>query len=223
MPFRVLIVDQVTESRAAVEQILTAAGHFVTSVSGFHEAKHRMMFTLPDVLVTTLKLGAYNGIQLVLRAQDNGTRMAAIVVHDSFDAVLEREAVDAGAVFTTTPLDAAELLALIDRLLAAADLRTAVERKWPRKPADVPVDISGQAAKVVEISYGGLRLELIGDPGETIARIEQVRVPAVGTLPIHPIWARGGEAASHLWWCGAEIDAADDQTAQAWRRFVDSV
>src|SRR4051812_44794526 len=224
MPFRVLIVDHGAESRAAIERLLVAGGHLVTTVSGYHEAKQRLLFVRPDLLVTPLKLGAYNGIQLVLRARSEGSSLPAVVVHDALDHVLERETINAGAAFLGGPLNESAFVALVEQLLRgvhdAAD--SAIQRKWPRKAAGVAVAVRGAAVTLLDVSYGGLRLELLGAPDETLGRIEAIDIPHVGTIPIQPVWALGGSVGSSRWWCGAEVRAADG-AADAWRRFVDSL
>src|SRR6266850_3713187 len=113
MAFRVLVVGPAAESKTTVERVLADAGNFVTSVYDFQEAKQRLLVAVPDLLVTALKLGAYNGIQLVLRAHADDRSMPAIVVHDSRDSVLEREAAGAGAVYVTTPIDEDSFAALV--------------------------------------------------------------------------------------------------------------
>jgi CheY-like chemotaxis protein len=227
MAFRVLVVGPAAESKTAVERVLADAGNFVTSVSDFQEAKQRLLVAIPDLLVTSLKLGAYNGIQLVLRAHADDRSMPAIVMHDSRDSVLEREAAGAGAAYVTTPIDEESFAALVDRLLTSthvphAGVSARVPRKWPRKKAAVQVDVNGDTATVLDVSYGGLLLELSGVPDETLAAIETVAIPTVGTILVHPVWARGGAVGSQRWWCGAELDFTDEAIGGAWRRFVDS-
>jgi CheY-like chemotaxis protein len=225
MPFRVLIADPVPESREAIERTLTGLGHFVTSVSNFQEAKQRVLLATPDLLVTALKLGAYNGIQLVLRAHADHPGMGAIVMHDTNDPVLEREATNAGASYLITPIDEPAFVVLVDRLLNSviAQASSTVARKWPRKHAGVDAAVSGDTAKVVDVSYGGMRLELSGVPDEALMTIETVAIPNVGTVTVHPVWARMAAGGSPRWWCGAEVDARDELAAGAWRRFVDSL
>ena len=92
---RLLIVDPVDTSRNAVEHALTGRGHFVTALSSFQAAKERILLASPDLLIAALRLGAYNGIHLVLRAS---AAMPAILLDDVYDPVLEREATSAGAV-----------------------------------------------------------------------------------------------------------------------------
>jgi len=222
MPFRLLIVDPVPQSREAVERVLTGMGHYATTVSTFQEAKQRLGFAPPDLLVTAVKLGAYNGIQLVLRARP---AVSALVIDDGCDPVLEKEATSAGAVYLTRPLDDASLVAVVERLLrdAPAHGSSTVARRWPRKHADMPVDVSGDVARVVDVSYGGLRLELSGAPDDALMTITAVAIPSVGVVAIHPIWARVAAGGTPRWWCGAEVDANDEQYGDVWRTFVDSL
>ncbi len=222
MPFRLLIVDPVAQSREAVERMLTARGHFATTVSSFQDAKQRLVLAPPDLLVTAVKLGPYNGIQLVLRARPG---VSALVIDDSLDPVLEKEATSAGAVYLTRPLDDGALVAVVERLLrdAPTPASSTVARRWPRKHADMPVDVSGDEARVVDVSYGGLRLELSGTPDDALMTIASVAIPSVGVVSIHPIWARVAASGAHRWWCGAEIDVSNEQNEDVWRRFVDSL
>jgi len=197
-------------------------GHFVTTVSTFQEAKQRLVLAPPDLLVTTVKLGAYNGIQLVLRATAG---VSSLVIDDAYDPVLEREATSAGAVYLVRPIEDGSLVAVVERLLggARAQPTSNVTRRWPRKHADMPVDVTGGVAKVIDVSYGGLRLELSGTPEDALLTIAAVAIPSVGVVAIHPVWARVAAGGAHHWWCGAEIADSDEQNADVWRRFVDSL
>jgi len=222
MPFRLLIVDPEVPSREAVERVLTTGtGNFATGVSSFQEAKQRMALAPPDLLVTAVKLGAYNGIQLVLRAMSD---LPAVVIDDAYDPVLEKEATSAGAVYLTRPLEDEALTAVVERLLQDSPMQpsSTVARRWPRKHVDMFVDVSGDAARVVDISYGGLRLELTGTPDEALLTIEAVAIPSIGVVAIHPIWARIAAGGTATWWCGVEV-ASDERGGDVWRRFVDSL
>ena len=223
MPFRLLIVDPELPCREAVERVLTTGtGNFATGVSSFQEAKQRIALAPPDLLVTAVKLGAYNGIQLVLRTTPD---LPSVVIDDSYDPVLEKEATSAGAVYLTRPLEDAALAGVVERLLrdALPPASATVARRWPRKHADMTVDVSGDAARVVDVSYGGIRLELTGAPDEALLTIEAVAIPSVGVVAIHPIWARMAAGGTPTWWCGAAVDVSDEQSSGVWRRFVDSL
>ena len=225
MPFRLLVVDSDRAHLSAVERALTSSGNLVTCVSNFGDAKQRLLFAPPDLLLTAVRLGPYNGLHLVLRAHADHPEMPAIVMDKQADPVLEAEARNADAVFVTTSLDQESLVTLVNKLLAQTQVRPSptVERRWPRKPAVVPAQSAGGEVRVVDVSYGGLRLEISGVPDDRLSRISAVHIPNVGAVPIHPIWARGGSGAAGGWWCGAEVNESDEHTNDAWRRFVDSL
>ena len=203
--------------------MLSTTGNSVMSIAGFEEAKQRLVLAPPDLLVTALRLGSYNGLHLVLRAHADHPDRPAIVVHTQADAVLEIEAINAGATYVTTPLDEAQFVALVEQLLAESPVRpsSTVPRQWPRKPVTVRAKVGGNEAKVVDVSYGGLRVE-IGSLSQPLARLRTVDIPGLGALPVNAIWARGGSVTGQ-WWCGAEIDEVDEDTSDAWRKFVDSL
>jgi len=170
-----------------------------------------------------VKLGSHNGIHLVLRARADHPHTQAIVVHTDDDAVLEQEATSAGASYIKLPIDETRFLGLVNGLLAKSALpqSSRVIRRWPRKQVKVRARVGNNDASVVDVSYGGLRLE-IGTIDHPLSRLATIDIPSVGSLPVHPVWARGGGAVGR-WWCGAEVDEADQHAFDAWRRFVDSI
>jgi DNA-binding response OmpR family regulator len=223
MPFRLLVVNAEPDARATMDRMLSTAGNMVTSVAEFDQAEERLVYAPPDLLITGVKLGSHNGIHLVLRARADHPHTQAIVVHTDDDAVLEQEATSAGATYIKLPLDETRFLGLVNGLLAKSALpqSSRVVRRWPRKPVKVRARVGNNDASVVDVSYGGLRLE-IGTIDHPLSRLATIDIPSVGSLPVHPVWARGGGAVGR-WWCGAEVDEADEYAFDAWRKFVDSL
>jgi CheY-like chemotaxis protein len=223
MPFRVLVVNADPVARSDMERMLSTAGNLVTAVAEFDEAQQRLVYAPPDLLVTGVRLGAHNGLHLVLRTHAEHPDTPAIIVHTSRDAVLETEAMNAGATFVTTPIEEDYFVSLVEDLLAGTPSQpsSTVPRRWPRKQVEVFARVGDNLATVVDVSYGGLRLE-IGTIDHPISRLATIDIPSLGALPVHPVWARGGGALGR-WWCGAEVDAADAHASDVWRRFVDSL
>jgi DNA-binding response OmpR family regulator len=225
MPFRALVVDTDREALSATEQILEPAGYLVVCASTFEEAKRRLEFAPPDLLVTAARLGAFNGLHLALRARTDWPTMAVVVVDDHGDAVLEAEAKKIAAMYVAKPFDGSDLVNLVKKLLEGVSERpsSAVERRWPRKLAEVAANAGGAKVKVVDVSYGGMRLQLSGLPDDGLSPFNTLSLPSVGRLPIHPVWARGGVGTPPVWWCGVEVKPTGHRTANAWRKFVDSL
>jgi DNA-binding response OmpR family regulator len=62
----VLIVEPDRSQGSAAKQVLESAGFDVNCVETFDEAERLLACGAPDVLITSLRLGAYNGLHLVL-------------------------------------------------------------------------------------------------------------------------------------------------------------
>ena len=95
--------------------VLSEAGFSVDSIESFSEAKAVLAEKSPDLLVTCLRLGAYNGLHLVLRGKAVRPDLAAVVVSHAADAALQAEAERLGATFVVEPVSRSELAAVISR------------------------------------------------------------------------------------------------------------
>jgi DNA-binding NtrC family response regulator len=98
--------------------LLEAAGYRVLSAGSFDEAKQVLALEGPDLLITGVRLGPYNGLHLVLRSRSDHPDMAAIVTSRHRDAVLEQEARRQNAGFVVRPVADDEFLAEVSRSLA---------------------------------------------------------------------------------------------------------
>jgi CheY-like chemotaxis protein len=225
MPFRALVVDTNREALSATERMLEPAGYLVACASTFEEARRRLELAPPDLLVTAVRLGAFNGLHLVLHAHADCPAMPAIVVDDQRDAVLEAEAKKMAAAYVAKPLDRNDLVNLAKRLLEGLNERpsSVVERRWRRKPVALSANAGGAVVKVLDVSYGGLRLELSSLPDVGLSPLNAVSLPSVGQLAIHPVWARGGIGTPPVWWCGVEVKPTEHRTTKKWLKFVDSL
>ena len=113
-PKHVLIVDDDEAVLDMFTGILRQAGHDVTSFSLFESAKAYLSAAKPDVLISDVRLGAFNGLQLVVFAKLQHPEMIAIVLTGYDDPVLRTEAAHAGASYLVKPIDSERLLELIN-------------------------------------------------------------------------------------------------------------
>jgi DNA-binding NtrC family response regulator len=95
----VLIVEPAAEDRERIATALRGVGVKADIVDTFERARDRLSTATPDVLVTEVRLGAYNGLHLVLRAKAIRPSLKAIVTSRTADRVLQREAHALGAEF----------------------------------------------------------------------------------------------------------------------------
>ena len=122
----VLVVDANPTDRSHTVMLLEGAGYKVASVPGFDEAKQFLAAEVPDLLITDLRLGSYNGLHLILRSRRDHPGMAALVVSRYPDPVLEAEALRQNARFLLKPLADEQLLEAIIGVLP-----TVVEQAEP--------------------------------------------------------------------------------------------
>jgi len=130
MASRVLIVDDDEGTRAGLAQLLEQAGYEATTVGRFQDALRIVRTNPPDLLITDVRLEAYNGLQLVLSSPHH---VPAIVITGFADPVLETEARRRGAEYLLKPVSPGLLLTLVEEKLAAAKAGFPLPRRWPRK------------------------------------------------------------------------------------------
>ena len=107
-----VLVDDDRAVLALFLRAFRAAGCDVVAFSDFLDAKDYLSHTTPDILVTDLRLGAFNGLQLLtLGLKEAQATVIVLTGHD--DPVLEREAVAADAVYLVKPITPEHLIAVV--------------------------------------------------------------------------------------------------------------
>jgi DNA-binding response OmpR family regulator len=117
MAAKILIVDDDQATRLGLTELLEAEGHSVTAVATLHEGLEVVRSGAPDLLIADVRLGAFNGLQLLMA---NLHSLPAIMISGFADPVLEAEARKAGAEYMVKPIDPARLLILVEQKVAGA-------------------------------------------------------------------------------------------------------
>ena len=211
---QVLVVAN-TRRGVAVRHILEEAGHEAMLVRTLATAIERLRFRSPDLLVSELRLGACNGLYLVIRHQETHPFMRAIVIDAMFDSVLAADAARYRACYLSEPLDKVTLLEHVSRSLEAGP-----QRRWPRwSSGGLVAEVQNEAARVVDLGYGGLCLEF---PKELdVPRRFRIVLSDSGlAIQARAVWTRGGPSGSM--WCGAAHSGKDPSTKLEWRQLVNS-
>jgi DNA-binding response OmpR family regulator len=118
MPPRILIVDDNEEYLEGLNELLTLQGYEPLLARTFGEGQRALREDAPDLLIADVRLGPFNGLQLIATGQ---VRIPTIVVSGFDDPVLQADAKAFGADYLVKPIETADLLALIDRRLAAVE------------------------------------------------------------------------------------------------------
>jgi DNA-binding NtrC family response regulator len=106
----VVVVDDDASMLRLISTWVTAAGHDVVSFSQFAEAKSYLATARPDVIIADVRLGAFNGLQLVIQARMEDPEITAIVLTGFYDPVLSAEVSKLGASYLVKPIRSEALL-----------------------------------------------------------------------------------------------------------------
>ena len=94
-----LLVEDNPALLSGLRELLEGAGLEVVGCGTFQDAKDYLQGHTPTVLVTDVRLGAYNGLHLVLLARQRQSGLPVIVYSSHEDHALREEAQAFGAVY----------------------------------------------------------------------------------------------------------------------------
>jgi DNA-binding NtrC family response regulator len=113
LPRAILLVDTRTVPLRRLSETLQRAGHHVIPAASFDEAKRALAVYEPAVLISALRLAAFNGIHLVHLGRLANPRMPAIILSSERDATLHEEVHRVGATLLIEPVQTPMLLSLL--------------------------------------------------------------------------------------------------------------
>src|SRR5215218_7034774 len=217
LPFRILVLDDDEHALSGIVELLRDAGHHVTGAATYDAAKRLLAVTAFDLLVTDVRLRSFNGLHLVMQTHADQPEMAVIIITGYDDPLIELEAHRYHAELVRKPIKPKPFTDLVNRTLTSVRR----QRRWPRKRVlgGFRVTVKGRPAAVVDVSYGGLRLELQDDG--PLPQTFDVEVTGIGLhLEVEPVWFHStGQATGTV--CGATLAAEHTPSARTWRAIVD--
>lgn len=113
-PPQVLIVDDDPATRNGIAELLRMAGCRCIAVGSFVVARDLLKTSPPDVLVTDVRLGEHNGLQLIVGSPHP---VRAIVISGFDDPVLKADALRAGATYIAKPVNPSEIVGAVRQKL----------------------------------------------------------------------------------------------------------
>ena len=123
MPKRVLVAEPDNEIRMNFQQAAGPATEIIAS-RDFVTAREWLLQQPPDILVTNVRLGAYNGLHLIYLAGAHNSSIRTIVYAGYYDLSLIAEAQRAKAFFEPTHRVVAALPSYLVAALPEYDRRT---------------------------------------------------------------------------------------------------
>ena len=212
----ILIVDDHRVTRLGLAEMIGDAGYTVVTTGTFQEARQILREDPPDLLIADVRLGSFNGLQLVI----SGTkRVPAIVITGFADPVLEAEARRGGAEYLVKPFDPDRLMTMIREKLGTTPSPYPVPRRWRRKAvAGMPAHVDDQPARIVDVSYGGVKFE-IRPAQQSLPESFQLRLANVA-LQADLVWK--SMLNDEVWVCGAAV-WPEENSARQWFGIVDTM
>lgn len=212
----VLIVDPDSAHALVLRDALVSDGNVVRIASSFQAAVETLAAGGVGVLITAVRLGAFNGLHLIIRSKALYPHIRSIVIGLPADRCCESDRLHAP--FLQKPVAASTIVTAVAGEIERA--ASSPQRRWPRKHVHLPAVVSNADLDIVDLSYGGLRLQGAKTPVGVGSELT-IKVPSLGvsikaiarwTKPMHE------EGVS---WCGAEI--VDPGTINDWTGVVDSL
>jgi DNA-binding response OmpR family regulator len=217
LPYRVLVLDDDEHALSGIVELLRDAGHNVTGAATYDAAKRLLAVSPFDLLVTDVRLRSFNGLHLVMQTRTDHPEIGVIIITGYDDPMIDMEAHRYHAQLVRKPIRPKEFMRTVDDALA----KVRRQRRWPRKRVigGFRVTVKGRPAAVVDVSYGGLRLEL-PEPAP-ISESFDVEVAGIGLhLEVEAVWSQAtGQSTATV--CGATLAAEHTPSARTWRAIVD--
>jgi len=217
LPFRVLVLEDDEHELSGIVELLRDAGHSVTGAATYDAAKRLLAVSPFDLLVSDVRLRSFNGLHLVMQTRTDHPEIGVIIITGYDDPLIDMEAHRYHAQLVRKPIRPAEFLRTVNEALA----KVRRQRRWPRKRVvgGFRVTVKGRPAAVVDVSYGGLRLEL-PEPAP-VSESFDVEVAGIGLhLEVQAVWSQASEQ-STCTLCGATLAAEHTPSARTWRAIVD--
>jgi DNA-binding response OmpR family regulator len=216
----IIVVNADLRALRHTEGLLSEHGYLVAALSSFVDARRLLDSVMPDLLIADLRLAHYNGLHLAIRSHQDHPDVPVIITAGHEDPVAEAEATRYGAAFVVAPLENREFLRHVQAAVAARRKTQRPIRRWLRTPVAgvVAVDAAHAQARIVDLSYGGVRLAF-RDPCQ-IPTTFDIALPTGGvSVKAHCVWT-AQSAGDNQVCCGAELR---DVASGPWRAFVDAV
>lgn len=215
----ILIAEHDRTTLAEISKLVRGAGHKVLTARSISQAEAMLAVSRPALLIVDVRLAGENGLQLLLPSRLTHPRMAAIVTSEFADEFLENEARQYGAsAYFVKPIAADTLLTRISETLAGIGR----PRRWARAPIDPPMEgyINGRRCDVVDVSAGGLRVELLEQEGQPLPSRFEMTLPALSAaLDVELVWT-GRVSGSGRVSAGVTLAPAPVEATRAWREKI---
>src|SRR5688572_13278592 len=220
-PWGILVVEDDLATLRPLLELLRKTGYSAAGALHFDTASGLVRAIPFDLMIAGVKPGADSSLDLIRLARDHQPGMAVIAMTAIHDPLLEEECTRLGVTCLIKPLDLPPFLSIVAEKVSDLSRR----RRWARKHilGGFAASVAGHKAKVVDMSYGGLKLEMPAPLDSTLPTPIEVTLLSFGlSVNATLVWTRNiNNPAS--WMCGASLRETDESTTRAWRVVVDAL
>ena len=217
LQYRILVLDDDENALSGIVELLCDAEYHVTGATTYEAAQHLLAAQSYDLFITDVRLRGYNGLNLVMKSRTECPDMAVIIISGYEEPLMQLEASRYQAVLVGKPLSPSVFLQTVAESLSGVRR----ERRWPRKRVvgGFRVTAAGKPAAVVDVSYGGLRLEV--PKGTELTDSFPVELAGIGLqFDVQAVWSCPSDNSNYTL-CGAAIETNQSAAANTWRAIVD--
>jgi DNA-binding response OmpR family regulator len=215
----ILVVDDDPSVQHETVKMLARREYAVFAATAVEDAYARLTQQPIDLVITSTRIGSMSGLQFIVSCRGRRPEVAGIIIAAQPEHVPEMDLWRHGITAVFRPLDEEQFLMTVAEKLASIRQR----QRWPRKKVTsyVPLQVGQVPARLLDVSYGGLRFQLDGESYRLKSPI-RIDIPVSKLrLDAELVWsARGVDGASCL--CGVSL-LGDRDPSHAWRAFVDRV
>jgi DNA-binding response OmpR family regulator len=220
-PWGILVVDDELATLRPLLELLRNTGYSAAGALHLDTASSLVRAIPFDLMIVGVKPGADSTLELIRLAREQQPGMAVIAMTASPDDAVEQECTGLGVTYLFKPLDLEPFLAIVAEKVSDLSRR----RRWARKHilGGFAASVAGHKAKVVDMSYGGLRLEMPAPLDSTLRTPIEVTLLSFGlSVNATLVWTRNINNPGP-WMCGAALRETDESTTRAWRVVVDAL
>jgi DNA-binding response OmpR family regulator len=217
----ILVVDDDLASLRPLLEMLRNTGYSAAGALHFDAAASFVRAIPFDLMVAGVRPGADSTLDLIRIARDQQPGMAVIAIAAAADAEVEEECTRLGATYLARPVDPPSFLALVAETVSDLSRR----RRWARKHilGGFAASVAGHKAKVVDMSYGGFRVELPAPVEVPLLTPVEVTLLSFGlSVNATMVWTRTVNEPGP-WLGGGALHETDESTTRAWRVVVDAL
>ena len=106
---QIVVVDDDQAVLETLANVLNTWGYDTVPFNRFEDARTFLTENASDILIVDVRLGKYNGLQLIHLARQQHPQMVVVAVSGYDDPVLRAAAADAGAAYFVKPIEFPDL------------------------------------------------------------------------------------------------------------------